>query len=114
MDDETNEKAEFKRGLKVLALTNTLFFLLLSSSPLFQLDISLMSRINQGIILACASLPFVQFIYLVPIAVVCFSRKKYAFLKSALLVGGVTWLVCPVTCAITWSAQSLLPLYQPK
>jgi len=100
MNDETNEKGEFRRGLKVLALTNAFFFLLLSSPFLFQSHVSLMSKISQGIALACFSLPFVQFIYLIPIVIVCFFRKKNAFLKSALLVGGITWLVCPITCAI--------------
>ncbi|MFN5538968.1 MAG: hypothetical protein ACK481_02770 [Candidatus Melainabacteria bacterium] len=91
--NEEKENKEFKKALKIFGGINLILFLLF-------LWITLDSHsnlINATIQFQFIQL-FIQIVYLIPTIIFCLVKKKYAFMKGASIVLGITMLLFPVTC----------------
>jgi hypothetical protein len=87
-------KEEFKKAIKIFSSINLGIFLLLFLCFFpHQLE-SIISSLTVTLLI----FPFIQFIHLIPTVIFCLVKKKYALMKGALIVSGLTLLLCPVTC----------------
>ena len=114
---EIEENFQFKRGLRIFRNINVSLFVFLSLAfsesdtgmlGHFVNNNSFLDKLGRGLGLGYFYLFLIQFVYLIPTVIFCLVKKKYAFMKGASIVLGITMLLFPVTCFGTLFLPSLI------